>query len=97
MEGQTEEEAKTSIVPSTQAFIELVQEQVASGNEIEVIQKSPSFLATLPSYIMSLLPTIIMLALFIMIFKMQGLGEKGEVYDDTERKTKTKSEEKLWN
>ena len=29
-----------------------------------------------------------MLALFIMIFKMQGLGEKGKVYDDTERKTK---------
>ena len=23
-----------------------------------------------------------------MIFKMQGLGDKGEVYDDTERKTK---------
>ena len=31
-----------------------------------------------------------MLALFIMIFKMQGLGEKGEVYDETERKTKVK-------
>ena len=31
-----------------------------------------------------------MLALFIMIFKMQGLGEKGKVYDDTERKTKVK-------
>ena len=31
-----------------------------------------------------------MLALFIMIFKMQGLGEKGKVYDDTQRKTKVK-------
>ena len=31
-----------------------------------------------------------MLALFIMIFKMQGLGEKGKVYDDTERKTKVR-------
>lgn len=39
---------------------------------------------------MSILPTAIMLALFIMIFKMQGLGEKGKVYDDTERKTKIK-------
>ena len=29
-----------------------------------------------------------MLALFVMIFKMQGLGEKGQVYEDTERKTK---------
>ena len=33
-----------------------------------------------------------MLALFIMIFKMQGLGEKGKVYDDTERKIKVKFE-----
>ena len=31
-----------------------------------------------------------MLALFIMIFKMQGLGEKGKVYDDMQRKTKIK-------
>ena len=29
-----------------------------------------------------------MVALFIMIYKMQGFGEKGEVYEDTERKTK---------
>ena len=29
-----------------------------------------------------------MVALFVMIFKMQGLGEKGKVYEETERKTK---------
>ena len=84
---------KNAIVPNTQSFIELVQEQVADGNEIEVIQKSPSFLAKLPSYIISFLPTFIMLALFIMIFKMQGLSEKGDVYDDTERKIKIKFED----
>ena len=39
---------------------------------------------------MSFLPTAIMLALFIMIFKMQGLGEKGKVYDAETQKTKTK-------
>ena len=63
---------------------------VADGNEIEVIQKSPSLLSKMPSYIISFLPTFIMLALFIMIFKMQGLTEKGTVYDDTERKIKVK-------
>jgi cell division protease FtsH len=31
-----------------------------------------------------------MVALFIMIFKMQGLTEKGEVYNETERKVKVK-------
>ena len=81
---------KNSIVPSTQNFIELVQEQVQKGNDIELIQNPQSFLSKLPSIVLSLLPTIIMLALFIMLFKMQGLTEKGEVYDDTARKVKVK-------
>ena len=84
------EEEKTSIVPNVSSFIDLVQAKVAEGNEIELIQKPKSFFAQLPGMIITLLPTIIMLALFIMIFKMQGLGEKGKVYDDTERKTKIK-------
>ena len=87
---KNEEEEKTAIVPDTEVFIELVQTKVAEGNEIELIQKPRSFLAQLPSIIISFLPTAIMLALFIMIFKMQGLGEKGKVYDDTQRKTKVK-------
>ena len=81
---------KKAIVPNTQSFIELIQNKVAEGNEIELIQKSPSLLSVIPSYIFSFLPTIIMVALFIMIFKMQGLGDKGEVYNETERKTKVK-------
>ena len=87
---KNEDEEKTTIVPNIESFMNLVQSKVAEGNEIEVVQKSKSFLAQLPGYIISLLPTIIMLALFIMLFKMQGLGEKGKVYDDTERKTKVK-------
>ena len=87
---KNEEEEKTSIVPNIGSFIDLVQSKVAEGNEIELIQKTPSIFSKLPSYIISFLPTAIMLALFIMIFKMQGLGEKGQVYDDTERKTKIK-------
>ena len=81
---------KKTIVPNTQAFIELVQQKVAEGNEIELIQKQKNVLAQIPATLFSLLPTIIMVALFIMIFKMQGLGEKGQVYEETERKTKIK-------
>ena len=84
------EEEKTAIVPNTESFMELIQTKVAEGNEIEVIQKPKSVIAQIPAIIISFLPTAIMLALFIMIFKMQGLGEKGKVYDDTERKTKVK-------
>ena len=87
---RNEEEEKTAIIPDTEAFITLIQTKVAEGNEIELIQKSQSFFAQLPSTIFSILPTIIMVALFVMIFKMQGLGEKGKVYDETERKTKVR-------
>ena len=84
------EEEKTAIVPEVESFMGLVQTKVAEGNEIELIQKPKDILSQIPGTIMSILPTAIMLALFIMIFKMQGLGEKGKVYDDTERKTKIK-------
>ena len=87
---KNEEEEKKSIVPNTEAFIELIQQKVAEGNEIELIQKPKSTLVMVSTTLVSLFPTLIMLALFIMIFKMQGLGEKGQIYDDTERKTKIK-------
>ncbi|MFR2571363.1 MAG: ATP-dependent zinc metalloprotease FtsH [Clostridia bacterium] len=87
---KNEDKDKKAIIPDTEAFITLIQTKVAEGNEIELIQKSQSFLAKLPATIFSILPTVIMVALFVMIFKMQGLGEKGKVYDDTERKTKIK-------
>ena len=87
------EEEKTAIVPNTESFMEYVQQKIAEGNELELIQKPKSVISQIPSVIVSLLPTAIMLALFIMIFKMQGLGEKGKVYDDTERKTKVKFED----
>ena len=82
------EKEKTAIIPSTQVFMELVQTKILEENNIELDQKAPSILSQLPSYIMSILPTIIMVALFIMIYKMQGLGDRGDVYDDTERKSK---------
>ena len=84
-----QEEEKKAIIPNTQVFMELIQQQTLENNEINLEQKPQSVLMQIPSYILSFLPTAIMLALFIMIFKMQGLGEKGQVYDDTERKTKT--------
>ena len=82
------EEEKHSIVPNTEAFIELVQQKVAEGNEIELIQKPKSVVTQISATLLTLLPTLIMVALFVMIFKMQGLGEKGQVYEETERKTK---------
>ena len=85
-----EEEKKTSIVPNTQAFIELVQERVAEGNEIKLNQKPQPAVIKISETIFALLPTIVIVALFVMIFKMQGLGEKGKVYDAETSKEKVK-------
>ena len=78
---KNEEEEKQVIVPSTQAFMELIQEQTQKGNEFELIQKPTSILLKISDTIFSLLPTILIVILFVLIFKMQGLGDKGKVYD----------------
>ena len=82
-----EDEPKKAIIPNTQAFIELIQEKVQEGNEIELIQNPRNALSTIAENIFALIPTIMMVALFILIFKMQGLGEKGKVYDGEENKS----------
>ena len=84
---KNEEEEKEAIVPSTQAFIELVQEKVQEGNSIELIQKPISPLLKISDTLFSLLPTIMIVILFVLIFKMQGLGDKGKVYDAESEKT----------
>ena len=75
------EEEKKAIIPNTQAFIELVQEKVAEGNEIELIQNPQNMFITISEKFLALLPTLMIVILFIMLFKMQGLGEKGKIYD----------------
>ncbi len=87
---KNEEEPKKCIVPSTQAFIELIHEKSEEGNEIHLNQKPPNALVKISSGLFSLLPTIMLVVLFVLIFKMQGLGEKGKVYDAETSKSKVK-------
>ena len=82
------EEEKKSIVPNTQAFIELVQNKVAEGNNIELIQKQPNIFIKISENLFSILPTLMLLALIVLMFKMQGLGDKGKVYDSETTKSK---------
>ena len=78
-----------AIVPENEAFIELVQEKIKEGKSIELVQKEENVFLTVGSKIMALLPTFILIAFGILLFQMQGLGEKGKVYDATSAKTKT--------
>lgn len=82
------EKEKKAIVPNTQAFIELIQEKVENGNNIELIQKQPNLFLRLSSNIFSVLPTLMLAILIILMFKMQGLGDKGKVYDSETTKSK---------
>ena len=76
-----ETDERTCIVPNTQAFVELIQNKVEDGNNIELNQKKPNVFVTIFSNLFTLLPTILLIVLFVMLFKMQGLGDKGKVYD----------------
>ena len=88
-----EEEEKTTIVPSLQAFTEYIQTKTEQGNEMEVIQNKPNALLSIGDTIFTVLPTLLMIALIIMLFKMQGLGDKGKVYDSEEKDTNVRFED----
>ena len=79
-----EEEEKHAIIPSTQAFVELIQEKAQDdnpNNNIELVQKPRNALLSFSEGFVSILPTLILVILVILIFQMQGLGDKGKVYD----------------
>ncbi len=85
-----EEKEKTSNVPNTQAFVELIQEKTLQGVNFELKQKEQNAFLTILQYLFSLLPTILIVILFIFLIKMQGLGDKGKVYDAETTKSKIK-------
>lgn len=88
-----EEEEKTTIVPSLQAFSEYIQTKTEQGNEMEVLQKEPNVFFKICDTIFTVLPTLLMVSLIIMLFKMQGLGDKGKIYDSEEKDTNIRFED----
>lgn len=81
------EEEKQVRVLNLQAFTEHVQKKVEEGNQIEVIQKPAGFMAVVSENLFSSITIILMISIFVMIYKMQGLGDKGKVYDSQENDT----------
>jgi len=78
------------IIPSTQAFTELVQEKVQEGIDIELIQNKQSAFLTVIDKVYTLIPTLMLLVVVGMIIKMQGLGDKSVVYDSETNNTNVK-------
>ncbi len=88
-----EEKERNVLIPSIDSFVELVQDKSNNGVNIEFNQKERNIFVSILRTLISFLPTIILVALMFMIFKMQGLGEKGKVYDSETQTTKTKFED----
>ena len=85
---KSDEEIKKVSMKDTSALVEFVQNKVEQGSDIELIQEKESPILTVGSRIFSLIPTIIFLIVVILLFQMQGLGDKGKVYDAAEEKSK---------
>ena len=81
-EGEEKERQKTVLVPSIQAFTELIQDKVdKDGIEINLKQEPVNVFLRITDSVFSLLPTILLVVLMFMIIKMQGLGgDSGKVY-----------------
>ena len=81
-EGEEEEREKIVLVPSIQAFMEFVQDKVdKEGKKIDLKQVPVNPILKVSDRLFSLLPTILLVVLMIMIFKMQGFGgDSGKVY-----------------
>ncbi len=82
---EKEEDVEKVIIPNTQAFIEYIHEHKDAGVELD--QKSSGVLAGIRSNFLSIISTGLMIVIVVMIFKMQGIGDKGKVYDGVENKS----------
>ena len=81
------EEEKTVSILDTEAFAELIQNKTLEGKNIELIQKPVNVMLKISSILFQYLPTLLLVAMIIMLFKMQGIGGDKKVYDGDENDT----------
>ncbi len=89
-ERENEDDIEKVIIPNTQAFVEYVQERVKEGSDLDLTPKTIGILSKLSNNLLSIISTALMIVVVVMIFKMQGLGDKGKIYDGVENKSEVK-------
>lgn len=72
-ERENDDDKEKVIIPNTQAFIEYLHQKSSEGIKVNLEQKESGILAGIKSNLLSLISTGLMIAIVIMIFKMQGL------------------------
>ena len=60
--------------------MDFINAQLQEGNDIKIDLKDPNMLGTIAENIFGIIPTILIIVLMVMIFKMQGFGDKNKVY-----------------
>ena len=81
------EKEKSVSIPDTEAFTELIQNKVLEGKKIELIQKPVNVMVRISTTLLQLLPTFVILAMVVLLFKMQGIGGEKKVYNGEENDT----------
>ena len=76
------EEEKAVSILNSEAFAELIQNKTLEGKSIELVQKPVNIMVKLASTLFQLLPTFVILAMVLLLFKMQGKTELAEKYFD---------------
>jgi len=84
------EEEKTVRIINTETFMELIQQKTLEGKNIEFVPKPVNAMVKISSTLFQLLPTLVILAMFIMLSKMQGFGGEKKVYNGEENDTKVR-------
>ena len=89
-----DKDKKTTNVNSLQPFMEFVNEQLKVDSDLKVDLKVPNKFVSFFENFVNFIPTILLIVLMVMVFQMQGLGDKGKVYGgDEENSTNVKFED----
>ena len=84
-EGEESERTKTVLVPSVQAFTEYIQEKFDNKvADFKLIQDSGNRLLATLGGLISFIPTMLLIILVLMMFKMQGFGDSSKIYGGDE-------------
>lgn len=87
--GIKDDERKRTVsvlIPSLDEFVKIVQNEIDKNNKLIFEIKEPPIFTKIISTLFTFLPTILIVVLFFMLIKMQGLGDKGKIYDDQENR-----------
>ena len=82
------ETEKSVSILDKEAFTELIQNKVLEGKDIHLVQKPVNIMVRISSIMLQYLPTLVIVAMFVMLFKMQGFGGENKVYNGEENDTK---------